>query len=301
LNAGRAVTIEGRPEPAPNDIASGNYRLACPDYFATLGIRVVAGREFSAADTRDGQQVVIVNRTFAEQYWPNSDAIGQRFKIGGFDSTNPWLSIVGIVDNVRHFGLETRPSREIFRPYAQSAWPVMTVVAKTAGEPMLWQRVVRDALKRVEADLPGANVRSMEDVVSASVAWRETPMRLLSGFALVGLLLAGIGIYSVLAYYVSQRNRELGIRVALGASRTELVGLVLRQTLLPLLIGLALGIAGVFLSGRLVADLLYEVKPGDPLVLSVIASLLIGVSLVSSWLPARRAAAVDPALVLRED
>ena len=300
-NAGRAVTIEGRAEPSPNDLASGNYRLACPDYFATLGIRVTAGREFSDADTRDGQQVTIVNRAFAEQYWPRGDALGQRFKIGGFQSTNPWLSIVGIVDNVHHFGLETRPSREFFRPYAQAAWPVMTVVTKTAGEPMQWQRVVRDALKRVEADLPGANVRSMEDVVGESVAWRETPMRLLSGFALVGLLLAGIGVYSVLAYYVSQRNREFGIRVALGASRTELVALVLRQSLMPLVIGLALGVAGVFLSGRMLADLLYEVRPGDPLVLSVIASLLIVVSLVSSWLPARRAAAVDPVIVLREE
>ena len=120
----------------------------------------------------------------------------------------------------------------------------MTVVAKTAGEPMAWQRTVREALKRVELNLPAANARSMEDVVSQSVAWRETPMRLLTGFAFVGLLLAGIGVYGVLAYYVSQRTRELGVRLALGASKPVLIGLVLRQSAIPLAVGIVLGVAG---------------------------------------------------------
>jgi putative ABC transport system permease protein len=300
-NAGRSFTIEGRPQPQPTAVASANYRVICPDYFATLGIRVVTGREFLASDTRDGAQVVIVNRSVVSRYWPDGKALGQRIKIGGSESANPWMTVVGVVDDVRHFGLESEARREIFRPYSQAVWPVMTVVAKTSGDPLAWQRSVRDALRRVELDLPAANARTMETVIAQSVAWRETPMRLLTGFALVGLLLAGIGVYSVLAYYVSQRTRELGVRVALGASKRDVVGLVFRQTAVPLAAGIALGIAGSIGAGRLLAELLYEVKPGDPVVLVTITTILIVAAIVASWIPARRAAMVDPLVALREE
>jgi putative ABC transport system permease protein len=211
------------------------------------------------------------------------------------------MRVVGVIEDVKHFALESDAVRELYRPYAQSAWPVMTVVAKTAGEPMTFQRSVRDALARVELNLPAANARSMEEVVALSTAWRETPMRLLSGFAAVGLLLAGIGVYGVLAYYVSQRTREFGVRVALGASRAQLVGLVVRQSALPVAVGAALGVAGSFASGRLLTGLLYEVEPGDPAVMLAIVMLLLLVALLSSWIPARRAAGVDPIVALREE
>jgi ABC-type antimicrobial peptide transport system permease subunit len=160
---------------------------------------------------------------------------------------------------------------------------------------------VRDGLKRVETDLPAANARSMEQVIGQSVAWRETPMRLLTGFALVALFLAGVGVYGVMAYYVSQRTRELGVRVALGASAGRLIALVLRQTALPLVAGVVLGIAGAFASGRLLTELLYDVKPGDPVVLAGVVAVLAAVSLLSSLLPARRAATIDPLVALREE
>jgi putative ABC transport system permease protein len=301
-NAGRSIYIEGRPARRPNEReTSASFRVICPDYFATFGIPIIAGREFTDRDVQDGAQAVMVNRAFVDRYFEDGKALGHRIKLGDINSTNPWLTIVGIVGNVRHFGLETEPAREIFRPYSQAAWPVMVVVAKTAGEPRAWQRPVREALKRVELNLPAASARTMEEVVSRSVAWRETPMRLLTGFAFVGLLLAGIGVYGVLAYYVSQRTRELGIRVALGASKSSIVRLVLRQSAIPVAIGLALGIAGSLASGRLLNDLLYEVKPGDPAVIVAIAGLLLFVALLSSWLPARRAATVDPLPALREE
>jgi putative ABC transport system permease protein len=300
-NAGRALTIEGLPAPSPQDGPSANYRLTCPGYFATMSVPLVAGRDFDERDTRQGEQVVIVNHSTARLYWADGNPVGKRLKLGWAASQNPWLTVVGVVEDVRHFGLEAEPRREIYRPYAQAAWPVMTVLVKTAGEPMAWQRTVRDGLTRVELNLPAADPRSMEDVVAQSIAWRETPMRLLTGFALIGLLLAGLGIYGVLAYYVSQRTRELGVRVALGASTRELVALVFRQSLLPVIAGIVLGLIGSFASGQYLNELLYEVRPGDPAVLVVITALLLVVALLSSVIPARRAAKIDPLTALRED
>ncbi len=219
--------------------------------------------------------MVIVNRAMADAYWKKGESpIGRRLKLGGPESENPWATVVGITENVRHFGLDSEARREIFMPYAQAAWPVMTVVAKTVGEPMLWQSSLRDVVKRVDPDLPVARVQSMEAVVSSSVNWRETPMRLLTGFAVIGLLLASIGVYGVLAYYVSQRTREIGVRAALGASRQQLAGLVVRQSMLPIVAGVVLGVAGSFASGRLLQELLYQVQPGDPQVIITIVALL---------------------------
>jgi putative ABC transport system permease protein len=177
----------------------------------------------------------------------------------------------------------------------------MNVVAKTTGEPLLLQRAVREALRRVEPDLPAAGAISMEQMIAASEGWRETPLRLMTAFAAIGLLLAGVGVYGVLAYYVSQRTREIGVRVALGASRRELIVMVVRQSLAPIAAGLVAGVAGSVASGRLLAGLLYEVQPGDPWVTGSIAAVVAGAALLASWIPARRAAAVDPLVALREE
>ena len=300
-NAGRAVTVDGF-VPNQGQNVSAAYRLTCPGYFATLGIAVIEGRDFDQRDVTRGARVVIINRAMAEAYWkPGESPVGRRLKIGGADSENPWATVVGITENVRHFGLDSEARREMFMPYAQAAWPVMTVVAKTVGEPMLWQSSLREVVRQVDPDLPVAQVQSMEAVVSASVNWRETPMRLLTGFAVIGLLLASIGVYGVLAYYVSQRTREIGVRAALGATRQQLAGMVIRQSMLPIAAGLALGIAGSLASGRLLQELLYQVKPGDPQVIVTIVALLLAVGLLASWLPARRAASIDPMTALRDD
>ena len=299
-NAGRAVSIEGRPQ-NPQDSPSATYRLSCPGYFATLGIPLVEGRDFSHRDVTNGEKVAIVNRAMADDYWPGQRAIGKRMKIGALQNDNPWMTVVGVVDNIRHFGLDSEARREFYAPYSQLAWPVMTVVAKTVGEPMSWQAPMRSVIRRVDPDLPVARVRSMEQVVGASIDWRQTPMRLLTGFALVGLLLASIGVYGVLAYYVSQRTREIGVRAALGASRRQLAALVVRQSMVPIAAGVVIGIAGSVASGRLLQELLYQVQPGDPQVITIIVVLLIGVGLLASWLPARRAASIDPMIALRDE
>jgi len=300
-NAGRGLTIEGRMAPTSGEGPAAGYRLTCPGYFRTLTIPIVEGRDFTERDVTRGEPVVIVNRTMAEQYWNGESAMGKRVKIRSLQNSNPWMTIVGVVENARHFGLDNEARREIYLPYSQAAWPVMTVVAKTVGEPAAWQSAVRDVVKRVDPDLPVARVMSMESIVSTSVGWREAPMRLLTGFAAIGLLLAAIGIYGVLAYYVSQRTREIGVRAALGASRAQLAGLVVRQSLGPIFAGLALGVAGSLASGQLLQQLLYQVEPGDPVVIAVITALVMAVGLLAAWLPARRAAGVDPMVALRDE
>jgi putative ABC transport system permease protein len=300
-NAGRGLTVEGF-TPAQGQTVGAGYRLTCPGYFGTVGIPLSEGRYFNHGDTTNGARVVIINRAMADAYWKKGESpIGRRLKLGGPQSENPWATVVGVTGNVRHFGLDAEAQREIFMPYTQAAWAVMTIVAKTVGEPMLWQSSLREVMKRVDANLPVARMQSMEAVVDSSVNWRTTPMRLLTGFALIGLLLASIGVYGVLAYYVSQRTREIGVRAALGATRQQLAGMVIRQSMLPILAGLVLGVAGSLGSGRLLQELLYQVRPGDPEVILSIVALLLGVGLLASWLPARRAAAIDPMVALRDE
>jgi putative ABC transport system permease protein len=301
-NAGRGITIEGRPAPSPNQGASASYRVTCPGYFRALGIPLVAGRDFVLRDLQNAEGAVIVNRLTAEQYWPGGNALGRRLKIGGYSSQAPWLTVVGVAENVRHFGLETEPIREIFVPYGQAAWPEMTLTARTQGLPTAAaQRELREVLRRTDPSLPAANVRTMAAVVERSVTWRASFMRLLVTFASIGLLLAAVGVYGVLAYHVSQRRRELGVRVALGASRRKLIGHVLGQSFVPIGAGLALGVLASAWSSRLLGDLLFQVEPGDPAVTAAIVALLAGVGLAASWIPARRAAAVDPIVALREE
>ena len=300
-NAGRGLTVEGY-TPQADESVSASYRLTCPGYFETLSIAVREGRDFNTADVTRGLPVVIINQAMARAYWKSGESpIGRRLKLGGAGSDNPWRTIVGVAEDVRHFGLDSEARREIFVPYSQSAWPTMTVVAKTAGEPLTFKSTVRDVIRRVDPDLPVAQVRSMETVVESSLGWRETPMRLLTGFAIIGLLLASIGVYGVLAFYVSQRTREIGVRAALGATRSQLAAMVVLQSLAPMAAGAVLGVAGSVATGRLLQDFLYQVRPGDPQVTAAIVALLFGVGLLASWLPARRAAAIDPIVALRDE
>lgn len=300
-SAGRGLTIEGRPVPTREDAASAAYRLTCPGYFATLSISLLEGRDFTHRDMTLGETVAIVNRAMAQLYWPAESPIGKRFKLGALQNSNPWLVVVGVTENTRHFGLESEPMREFYRPYSQSAWPVMTIVARTVGEPMSWQSALKGIIKRVDPNLPVALVRPMTAVIAGSVAPRETPTRLLTGFAVIGLLLAAVGVYGVLAYFVSQRTREIGVRAALGATRAQLAGFVVSQSLYSIGAGVLIGVAGSLATNRMLSDFLYQVEPGDPQVIGSIVVVLVAAALLASWLPARRAASIDPLVALRDE
>jgi len=297
-NAGRGFSIDGKVLP-PGENASASYRLTCPGYFASMGIRLLRGRDFSTLDSTDGAGAVIINEETAKRYWPDEDPVGRRIKLGRADGPLPWLTVVGVVANVRHFGLDAGPRREMFRPYSQAAWPVMTVVVKTASDPAGFAAAIRSALQGIDPDLPVARVSTMEAIERNSTGSRRFPMLLLTAFGAVALALAIVGVYGVVSYVVSQRTREIGIRVALGARRGQVLRLVVIGAMKPVLAGLAIGALAAIFASRLLGSLLYEVKPGDPAVIAAIAALLAGAAIAASLVPGARATRVDPISVLR--
>ncbi len=299
-NAGRSFSIEGRVMP-PGENASAAYRLTCPGYFTSLGIPLLEGRDFDARDTLEAPGAVIINAETAKRYWPDEDPIGKRIKLGRRESPFPWMTVVGVVGNVRHFGLDDVARREMFRPYSQSAWPMMTIVTKTASAPAAFAASVRAALQKIDPDLPVGRVATMESVERESLGSRRFPMMLLGAFGAVALVLAVVGVYGVVSYLVTQRTREIGIRVALGARREQVLRMIVAGAMRPVAIGLAIGAAGAVFASRLLGTLLFGVKPGDPAVVAAIAALLALAAAAASLVPGARATRVDPITVLKVD
>jgi predicted permease len=264
-----------------------------------MGITLIKGRDFDRKDATNAPGVVIFNEEAVKRYWPNEDPIGKRIRMGGPD--RPWITVVGVVRNVRHFGLDEAATREMFRPYAQAAWPVMSVVAKTATEPSRFTTAIRSALQRIDPDLPISRVATMETIERDSMGSRRFPMLLLGAFGGVALALAIIGVYGVVTYLAAQRSREIGIRVALGAQRAQVLRMVVAGALRPVIAGLAAGSIGAVFASRLLGSLLFNVEPGDPSVLVLIAAALGGAAVLASLIPARRATQVDPVQVLRAE
>jgi putative ABC transport system permease protein len=297
-SAGRSFSIEGRTMP-PGENASAAYRLTCPGYFKSMGIRIVRGRDFDTRDATEAAGSVIINEETAKRYWPDQDPIGRRIKLGRPEGTNPWMTIVGVTASVRHFGLDDVARREMFRPYSQAAWPVMTVVVKTASDPASYAAAARAALQGIDPDLPVARVSTMDAIERNSTGSRRFPMLLLAAFGAVALALAIVGVYGVVSYVVTQRTREIGIRVALGARRAEVLRLVVVGAMRPVMAGLVIGVGGAVFASRLLGSLLFEVKPGDPMVVAGIAVLLAGAAIAASLVPGTRATRVDPIAVLK--
>jgi putative ABC transport system permease protein len=299
-NAGRSFSIDGKTMP-PGQNASASYRLTCPGYFKSMGIRMIRGRDFDARDSTDAPGVVIINEETAKRYWPDEDPIGRRFKLGRPGDGTPWMTVVGVAASVRHFGLDDVARREMFRPYSQGAWPVMTIVAKTATDPSTYAAAVRQALQGIDPDLPVARVSTMESIERNSTGSRRFPMMLLGAFGLVAFALAVIGVYGVVSYVVTQRTREIGIRVALGARREQVLRLVVMGAMRPVAVGLVIGAVGAIFASRLLGTLLFNVKPGDPAVVAGIAAMLALAAIAASLVPGARATRVNPISVLKAE
>jgi putative ABC transport system permease protein len=297
--AGRGFVIEGQPDPGPENQPGAGYSVICPNYFRTMGIRLISGREFTERDSQNAPGVIVINEAMAKRYWPNEDPLGKRIKIGFFISDNPWLTIIGIAQDVKQGSLDRRPFPAFFRSYSQAAWPVMAVVVRTASSPGAFINPIKQSLARFEPDRAVSGVRTMDEVLYDSVGSRRFPMMLLVAFSLVALTLAAVGISGVVGFAVSQRTREIGIRMALGARKGQVIRLVLNRSMIAALIGVVVGLAASYGLTRFLTGLLFEVKPMDPVALGSAALLLAGVAFVACYLPARRATKVDPMIALR--
>jgi putative ABC transport system permease protein len=275
--------------------ALADIRRVNPDYLRTLGIPLRAGRIFGEAD--GDRKVALVSELTAERIWPGQNPIGKRFRIGGDES--PLVEVTGVVGDVHGVSLNRTPSLTVYVPYWQRSWERVALAVKTATAPLAASSAIRAAIREVDPELPVAAFRTMDEIVSESVAQRRFQLALVLLFALAALLLASLGIYGVVAYSVSQRTSEMGIRMALGASLSSIRSLVLRQSLLPVAIGLAIGLAASVALARLLESLLFGVGAADPVTIAGVIAVLAVVAAAAAYLPARRATRVDPLTALR--
>ena len=289
-------------QPGPNESTQGDWQWVTPGYVETMGIPLVEGRAFDGRDGRDGQAVVMINQVLADRYWPGESAVGRAVLAGGAADT---AVVVGVVGNVAHNGLVEAPKTRYYVPHAQvhpdwvGSMRSMTLTIGTDGPPGTYVDAVRAEVAALDPSIPLAQIRTLDDVVSASVAQSRFATLLLGAFAGLAILLALIGIYGVLAYTVSQRTREIGVRMAMGAEARQVVGLVVRQGMTMALVGVVLGTAVAwFLTGAM-AGMLYRVTPQDPATFVAVPALFTVVALVACLVPAARASRVRPATVLR--
>ncbi|HEV2860568.1 MAG TPA: ABC transporter permease [Pyrinomonadaceae bacterium] len=293
------LTVEGRPA-VSGQYEEVHFRAVTPDYFRALGVPLRAGRELGERDGAEAPPVVLVNETTARKYWPGADPVGRRVKLGP-GAQGPWVTVVGVVGDVRNFGLESEAKPEVYVPHRQSPQSRMRLVLRTDGDPLSLVPAVRSAVRSLDAELPFSQVATMEELLARSVAQRRLSTLLLGVFAGTALLLAAIGIYGVMAYSVTQRTREIGIRMALGARRGDVVRMVLRQGMALALAGVACGLGGGLVAARLMRGLLYGVSAVDPLTFVGMAGVLTCVALLACYVPARRATKIDPLVALRAE
>jgi putative ABC transport system permease protein len=297
------LTIEHRTGESPFPVRA-HPRIVSTDYFSTMAIRLVRGRAFTDHDTESSGDVVAINEAAARRYWPNEDPLGQRISLG---APAEWREIVGVVGDTRHEGLDADadpaaflPQRQRFSNLGAGFERTMTLVIRTGGDLAALTSYVRTSVAEVDPQLPIGLVRPMDEMIAESVAPRRLNFVLVSAFALVALVLTAAGLYGVMAYLVTQRTREIGVRMALGASRLQVLGLVLRQAGAMTLVGIAIGVAGALLLTRSMTLLLFGVSAADPLVYVGVSALLAAVALLAVAVPSSRATRIDPLVALRE-
>jgi len=298
-NEGASFEIEGRPIPLPGESPSANFRIVSPDYFRTMGIPLRRGRVFTDLDHRQAAPVAVISETLARLHWPDVDPIGQRLRFDNERRDAPWCTIVGIVGDVRHWALSESPQPEVHVPLTQDVRAEMTLVVRTSGAPAGLARGLQQAVQAVDPRQPTFNVKTMPEVVSRSLLMQAWSTSLVGLFASAALMLAALGLYGVLSYTVSERTRDLGIYMALGADGNDVLGLVLRRGLLWTGIGLGLGLALAAAVSQLLRGLLFGIGPNDPLTFATVALFFLAVALLACYVPARRATQVDPATALR--
>jgi len=287
--------IEGR-QFSDDEYPSAQYHFATPDYFRTVGIPLLEGRYFSEADDADAPRVIVINKSMADRYWPDADAVGKRVRLWG-----ETRMIAGIVGDLKDSPGELRAKPGFFFPVNQQAQSGLVLVVRTERDPISLLAAMRSEIAALDKELPLSDVRTLEQIASAAVARTRFTMLLLSVFAGVALLLAAVGIYGVVSYSATQRTHEIGIRVALGAQRRDVIGLVARQGMTLVLAGMGAGLAAALVLTRVMSSLLFGVSAADPITFAGIAVLLMGVALGACFVPARRAMKMDPMAALRHE
>ena len=291
------LVIEDRADetvPPQVQVAAVSY-----DYFSVMGTPLLEGRSFLESDDIDSPRVALVDQALARQYWPNENPIGKHIKFGRRESKAPWISVAGVVGNIKTDGFDVPEQPHVYLPIFQNVGYAMAVYVKTEGNPKSVTQALRREVQSVDPDLPVFGERTMEDLVATSLGERRFAMQLVTVFGVVALLLAGIGIYGVMAYSVNQRTREIGIRLALGASTRDITVWVLRQGLALTAAGVGVGLLGAFALTRLLEGLLFSVSATDPITYAVLAATLASVALIACYIPSRRATRVDPIIALR--
>jgi putative ABC transport system permease protein len=288
-----------KPVPPRAQLPSSAFTPVSANYFKTMGTRLLKGRVFTESDTADKPMVAVINETLARRLWPGEDPLGKRLKQGWPEDKSPWREVVGVVADVKLNGVNQNTPLQTYLPLAQEPSAFLALVVRTSSNPLNMAAPVEQTVHTIDKDLPVFAVRSMDQLMGSAIAQQRLTLVLLSGFALLALLLAAVGIYGVISYSVSQRTHEIGIRMALGAQPPDVLKLIVGQGMRLALIGVLIGLGTAFALTRLMTNLLYGVSATDPLTFVLIAVLLAVVALLACYLPARRATKVDPLVALR--
>ncbi len=296
-----SLSIAGVDQPAPGVVQDAAVFMTSPDYFETVGVPIVEGAVYGSTDRLEGARVAVVSQTLARRYWPGRSAVGGRITLGDPADSAGWMTVVGVVGDVRSEELGAPAYPQLYLPMSQAPVRSLVIVARAAGDPLDLAPAVRQALAELDPELPLSDIATLDQRIAGTLARPRINATLLTGFALTALLLAAIGIYGVIAYGVVQRTRELGIRMALGAGADNVLRLVIRQGMVPVIAGVILGLAGALAGTRLLRGLLFGVGATDPIAFLTVTVFLLGTALAASWVPARRAARSDPMLALRNE
>ena len=294
-----SFTIEGRPPAGPNQEPSANHRVISPDYFKAMGIPLLRGRSFAPEDREKSPMVAIVDQKFVDRYFPDQDPIGKGLDIG--NGTDGFYKIVGVVGSVLQDALDGKPSPTMYIPYTQDVFSSMWVVVRAKGEPTQLSAAARQAVRDIDGALPAFAMTPLADVVSESIAQRRFSMLLIGVFGAIALVLAAVGLYGVVSYSVSQRTQEIGLRMAIGAGRRDVLRLVVGGGMKLAAIGVVIGVAGALALSKVIATMLFELTPMDLVSYSGTVMVLLAVAMVACYVPARRAMRVDPIIALRAE
>jgi putative ABC transport system permease protein len=293
-----SFTVEGRPPILPGQEFAASFRRVNKDYLRSMRIPLLRGRGFTEQEARQNAEVVLISESLARDVFPNEEPLGKRLRIPQYEPTSSF-EIVGVVGDIRHYGLDHAPYTAMYLPALSTGWMNLTI--RAAGDPMSLAVAVRRETRSIDPDQPIGAIRTMEQVLSESVSEPRYRTGLLGLFALVALILAGVGIYGVIAYTTAQRSREIAVRLALGAQSKDVLKLIIGQGIRLSFAGLLLGLGGALSLTRVMKTLLFGISATDPLTFAVIALLLMAVALLACWIPARRATKVDPMIALRCD